>query len=285
MALTQTSDIAVLLLAKYVEDQIRAALRAALVLPKLVMQKDLRGKKSKVWSSPQWPKLTAAGVNENADLVGTTVTPTADDITVSEVGIQVDITDLSKETSEVTPEEYSRQGVIAVKHKMESDIAALFSGFTNTVGTTNTDLDLDILIAAIEKLETLENEEPMIMVLHPRQVGTYRRKIAGASGSTASYFARTGVDPTVKLIPGFVDEFIGIPVFKSPYVPKINANVDYCGALITPSALGMAILRDVRVEPDRDASARVTEMVVSSAYGVGELDDSCGVGIVSKVAA
>lgn len=286
MALTTSSDIAVLLLAKYVEEQIRKGLRAALILPKFCAQGDLRGKKSKTWSVPQWPTLTAAGVAENASIVSTTVTPTADDISVSEVGIGVDLTDLSQETGDVSPDQYAQQGVIAVKHKMESDIGALLSGFSTSVGSTGVELSLDTLIDAMkEKEDNNDVEDPSVFVLAPRQVAAYRKLIAGASGSQAAYFASGVVDPAVKTIPGYVDTFLGVPIFMSPYVPKINADVDYSGVLMSLGALGMAILRDVRVEPGRDAKARVTELVVTSAYGVGELDDDKGIRVISKVAA
>lgn len=285
MAQTTTTSVTSAILAKYIEQQIRESLQAALVLPQMVVQADLRGKNSKVWSSNKWASLTAAGVAETADITGTEATVAANDITVSEVGIAIDVTDLSAETSGITPDRYAEQGKIALAQKMELDLATLFSGFSTSVGTTATELSLDTLISAIQSLETANATGAKWIVLHPRQVGAYRRLIAGTTGSTAAFYGSSGVvDPAIKSIPGFVDSFLGIPMFMSTQVQKINTNVDYCGALFTSNALGMATLRDVRVEPDRDASTRVTQMVVTSAYGVGELDDACGVRIISKVA-
>lgn len=285
MAQTTTTSVASALLAKYVEQKIRESLQAALVLPKMVTQADLRGKNSKVWSSNKWASLTAAGVAETADITGTESTVAATDITVSEVGIAIDVTDLSVETSGITPDMYAEQGKIALAQKMELDLATLFSGFSSTVGTTATELSLDTLIQAIQTLDTANAQGQKWLVVHPRQAGAYRRLIAGTSGSTAAFYGTGAVDLSIKSIPGFVGDFLGIPVFQSTQVQKVNTNVDYCGALFTTAALGMATLRDVRVEPDRDASSRVTQMVVTAAYGVGELDDACGVRIISKVAA
>lgn len=285
MAQTTSTSVASAILAKYIEQKIRESLQAALVLPQMVTQADLRGKNSKVWSSNKWAALTAAGVAETADITGTESTVAANDITVSEVGIAIDVTDLSAETSGITPDMYAEQGKIAIAQKMELDLATLFAGFSTSVGSTGTELSLDTLIAAIQALDTANAQGSKWCVLHPRQVGAFRRLIAGTSGSTAAFYGTGAVDPTIKAIPGFVGDFLGVPVFQSTHVTKVNTNTDYCGALFTTPALGMATLRDVRVEPDRDASARVTQMVVTAAYGVGELDDACGVKIISKVAA
>lgn len=287
MAQTTTTTIAVLILAKYIENQVRKALRGALILPRMVRQKDMKGTGSLVWSVPKWPTLTAAGVAEGAALVPGAVTPTANDITVSEVGIAVELTQLSKEAGiAADPSDYVEQCTIAVKHKMESDIGALFSGFSVSAGSTGTSLTLDYLIKAMELSDTANDvEDPRVIVLHPRQVGDYRRAIAGTSGATASFYATGLVDPLIKQIPGFVGDFLGVPIFQSPYVPKINADVDYAGVLMSINAIGMGILRDIMVDPQHENLARSDVFAVSSAYGVAELDDAKGVRIVSKVAA
>ena len=49
---------------------------------------------------------------------------------------------------------------------------------------------------------------------------------------------------------------------------------------MTQDALGMLMKRDLRVESQRNASARSLELVGTMAYGVSEIFDAYGVGII-----
>ena len=51
---------------------------------------------------------------------------------------------------------------------------------------------------------------------------------------------------------------------------------DYKGALFHPDALGLAMMQDLKIETQRDASLRADEIVATAVYGVGELHDSYG---------
>tara|TARA_B100000519_G_scaffold11704_1_gene9030 strand:+ start:502 stop:672 length:171 start_codon:yes stop_codon:yes gene_type:complete len=42
-------------------------------------------------------------------------------------------------------------------------------------------------------------------------------------------------------------------------------------------ALGLAMMQDLKIETQRDASLRADEIVATSVYGVGELNDTYGV--------
>jgi hypothetical protein len=53
--------------------------------------------------------------------------------------------------------------------------------------------------------------------------------------------------------------------------------------LFVPEAMTLGQLRPLRVEYQRDASARSTEVVATIAYGVGENVDTYGVPIITDV--
>ena len=52
---------------------------------------------------------------------------------------------------------------------------------------------------------------------------------------------------------------------------------DYKGAAMHRDALAIAMMEDVKIETQRDASLRADEIVATSVYGVGEIHDSYGV--------
>jgi hypothetical protein len=46
-------------------------------------------------------------------------------------------------------------------------------------------------------------------------------------------------------------------------------------------ALGLAMMQDLKIEVQRDASLRADEIVATAVYGVGELQDSYGIEIIA----
>ena len=52
---------------------------------------------------------------------------------------------------------------------------------------------------------------------------------------------------------------------------------DSKGAVFHRDALGLAMMQDINIEVQRDASLRADELVATAVYGVGELFDTYGV--------
>ena len=58
---------------------------------------------------------------------------------------------------------------------------------------------------------------------------------------------------------------------------------DSCkGGVFHSDALGLAMMQDLKIETQRDASLRADEIVATAVYGVGELHDSYGVEMLSE---
>jgi len=71
----------------------------------------------------------------------------------------------------------------------------------------------------------------------------------------------------------------GITVFESTVVTGDSAGA-YVGAAMSADAIGFMLKRSMRIENQRDASLRATEIVGSMAYGVSELFDVYGVQLI-----
>ena len=281
---TNTTTTASGFFAKMVEAKIRELFSSTLFLPRFITVEGVSG--SKVKSFPYWPAAsTAAGLTEGTDTEAAALTLSAKDITVGEVGINLGLTDFARKVSPVTPEALGARGAQAIARKIETDIAALFSGFSKTAGSTTNEITLDTLFDAQALLDAADAPPDRICVLAPKTCGVLRKLIAGASGSTAAYYGTGNIRPEFSKVPGFFTDFNGMPIYWSNFVPKINTDADFCGAIFCRDALGMAVLSDISVETERNASLRAEEIVAVSTYGVGELQDLGGVGIVSKVAA
>ncbi len=76
---------------------------------------------------------------------------------------------------------------------------------------------------------------------------------------------------------GFVGRLGGVNVYESSNISNTGTAGDYKGAVFHKDALGLAMMQDVKVETQRDASLRADELVATSVYGVSELHDTYGV--------
>jgi len=76
---------------------------------------------------------------------------------------------------------------------------------------------------------------------------------------------------------GFVGTVAGVPVYESANISNTGTTGDYKGAVFHRDALGLAMMQDLKLETQRDASLRADEIVATAVYGVAELNDTYGV--------
>ena len=89
----------------------------------------------KVLQVPIYPTLTATAPGEGTALTADTVTTTVKNITLAENGVMVELTDLSKATSETdVVRDLGRLLGEAIATKQDTDLTALFDGFSKIVG-------------------------------------------------------------------------------------------------------------------------------------------------------
>ena len=75
---------------------------------------------------------------------------------------------------------------------------------------------------------------------------------------------------------GFVGTVAGIQIFESANI-SVDGSDDSIGGVFAQDALGLAMMQDLKIESQRDASLRADEIVATAVYGVAELHDSYGV--------
>ena len=282
--LTTLNDLT--LAAAVLEQAIVDFARAEAVMRGLVSSHSLAGKMSKAAVIPKWATLSAAALTEGTDMNNTTLSTDGVTLTAAENGVRVDITDMVLNFAGGDMTAYARQCGLAIADKWDTDLCALSSGFSTAVGSTGVELTLDILHTAIYQLEAAKAPKGYAFVLHPRQVLDVRTLIAGASGSTATFFANPNNATDVSVKQGaMVGAFMGVPIYQDANIPTANAAADYLGMLISVgAAIGEVVGYEAKVEFQRDASLRATEINAVACYGVGEVVDTYGVGILSKAA-
>lgn len=227
---------------------------------------------------PIYPAIAAAGVADGTDLSNTAFNTDSKTITASEVGVMVELTDLAAESAtDDVAAAIGRQIGDAMAKKVDTDLAALFTGFSNQINKAGAAVTIEDIFKAAATLRANQAPGNYVAVLHPYQAYDLKVQLTNA-GSTMSH-ALSEVGNTA-LLDGFIGRIAGVDIFESTVVSGDSAGA-FCGGVMTQDALGYMVKREMRLETERNASKRSLEIVGSMAYGVSELFDVYGVGILS----
>jgi N4-gp56 family major capsid protein len=256
------------------------------VIRPLIRNYDMTGTPGLTAQVPIYPALSASGIAEDTDITTETSFDTSSvEITASEIGVLVNLTDLSREsaTTDVAAA-IGRQIGDAMAKKVDTDLAALFPGFSNSVGAAGDDITVETMFKAAATLRANQAPGPYVCVLHPYQAFTLKKQLTQAGNTPVTDLSNIG---NQALLDGFVGRVAGIDVFESTVVSadagdSVSGTGNFFGAAMSADALGYVLKRSMRIEEQRDASKRSTEIVGSMAYGVKEIFDAYGVGIVGN---
>lgn len=271
---TTTSSLTQELYANIVQSALYTLSENTVIRP-LVRNYDMTGTPGLTAQVPIYPALTAGDLTEGTDIsVPTSFDTTSATITALEKGVLVTLTDLSKESaSEDVAAAIGRQIGDAMAVKVDTDLAALFSGFSNSVGSGAAEITVDDFFKAAAILRNNKAPGPYVSVIHPYQAYQIKKQITNAGSTMSHNLSDVG---NVALRDGFVGRLAGIDIFESTVISGDSAGA-YVGAVMTQDALGYMVKRSMRIEEQRDASLRATEIVGSMAYGVKEIFDVYGV--------
>jgi len=282
---TTTSADDLVYAAEIATDAIIEELRANNNAMNLVRYHSIAGFPTKAKQFPKLPTLTASSVAEATDLTNSAYATTKATITAGEVGLMTTLTDVLSVSDIVGDEVYVNSAARAVATKVTTDIAALSAGFSVAKGATTVDLTEDVILQAIAALEAASVPGPFGMLLHPQQKYDLVADIGTTftPGGNSGRSARDELNDIAAARPdGMMGDLFGMPVYISAAVPTANAGADRLGMIVDVNrAIGFVSKWDARVEFQRDASLRAIEAVTVADYGVGEIDDSSGIGILS----
>jgi hypothetical protein len=251
----------------------------------LVRYADISGFPSKAKDFPISPALAAASVAEGVSLVNTAFTTTKATVTAAEVGLMLTITDLLSASDVVDDGYYASQGGQALAAKFTTDVLAMGAGFANHCGATTVNLTEQNILDGLVTLASAGVPPPYAGVLHPRQwadlVADIGTTIAPAGGGGAAG-ARAMTNDLAVGSTGGLGTLYGVSWETSHLVPTATAGADRLGMIVNPQfAIGHVEKWAVRVEFERDAALRARSVVITACYGLGELRDAAGIGILS----
>ena len=227
---------------------------------------------------PIYAAVSAAAVSEATDLSNTAINPTSVTITASEIGLMTTLTDLARNSApRNVAADIGKLFGEAIAKKIDTDLTALFDGFTQEVGDGTAVLSAANVFNAVAVLrKNAVSTSEISGVFHP--LNAYDLK----SGLTNTFAGRDTELSNEALRNGFVGNVAGVNIFETSNLADSSGNNpgttgDYKGAVFHKDALALAMMQDLKLETQRDASLRADEVVATAVYGVGELHDTYGV--------
>lgn len=257
----------------------------AMVIAPLCRVENLAGRATATASFPQWEldavsAITTEGTTSLSNVELQTTETAA--ITAAQVGVMREITDFAQEVNMLGPDGIKRfiveDGGRLCLLNLENDLAALFSGFSLTVGTTGVDLSVPNFVEAIAKLDTANARGRKVCVLDDQQAFDLRAAVASTTGSVfanASVGAQSVLNANSN---GFVGELFGVPIWLTNLTDTANTAADVVGAMFIDgnsdpqyAALGIAMLWMPRVKMVQLADQVADQIAITMAYGCGRI--------------
>tara|TARA_Y100001938_G_C8068988_1_gene421973 strand:- start:495 stop:1391 length:897 start_codon:yes stop_codon:yes gene_type:complete len=222
----------------------------------------------------------------------TSIDTAARQATVSEHVIRTDVSDLAAMGS---AEDYTGNvGQVlgnAVAAKLDADLTALGTGFSQTECGAGTALALSHLFGSMRQLRAAGAPFPYNLVLSPKQVWGAKGlsgllQDAAVTGSNAKPMSLMGDKGEETMANGMVGSIAGFNVYWSDQIEEnVGSGGDAAGFAFSKGAVGCAIGPQglIRIETERNASFRTTEYVATGFWGEIEIHDGFGVYILSDV--
>jgi len=201
---------------------------------------------------------------EGIDLANSEVQTTNKALVVATRGIMTTITDLARNgaSSNIITDIGGLFGR-SIANAIDTNLIALFAAMNGgtSVGDGTANINADDFFRAAAILRTSNASGSLSAVISPAMAYDLKKDLLDNHGTT---------DLTNEALrAGYVGHIAGIAVYESSLATT--------GAVFGKEALGLAVMQDITIETQRDASLRANELVATAIYGVGELQDTHGV--------
>lgn len=180
--------------------------------------------------------------------------------------------------------EYTSKAGYAIAETVDTDLLALYTGFTNTdVGTYGNDVTNPVILAAIEALDLANAPlEDRAFVFHPTQktaIAQIDQFIRADYLGNYQSAKPAAVGPRSRFMWG---ELWGIPAYYTNQVPTTAGTpTQYHNILFHKEALSLALQQKPRVQSEYILEYLGTLVVVDVIYGVKNLRGAFGVEVRS----
>ena len=229
----------------------------------------------KVLQVPVWSAITAQNITDESAATAANTATTSKTITLSEHVVYSRITDMLRDSAyNDVMAQLGEQSGRAIAESMDTQVFTLFdeAAITQTVGTANSAVTADNILAAVATLRSNKLTGPFYAVLAPKQAYRIKKELANVGG-----VAMSNVGNEV-LTNGFVAQLDGCTVIESSLVPTSGNNA--YGCVFARSAFGHGMRGSINMEEQRQAAARATDLVLTAVAGAAILQATHAVQVI-----
>lgn len=271
MAITQYSSVSTYVNTIY--ERSMFALREENVMLPLVTNFSAQGFMTR--TVPLWATVTAAAATDAVDYNNPTTMSKSQLATYSpgEVIAQALLTDQMMETDpDGAVSSVSRELGSAMATKIDVDLTDVFASFDIDLGPgAGSSADLQSFADCMATIRKNLGRPPIYIVLHPY----HWHDIWAELGQPAATYAYLASDANQALRDYFVGDWLGASWFMSANI-DIDASDDAISGVFTREALAFDSRRPPRLEVERDASLRASELNLTAGYATGVLRSALG---------
>ena len=281
-------------LGKTIGDAVIAFNHTNVMLPLVTSKQAVKG--AITVQFPDYTKVASSSVAAATDggdhTTVASITTAARSATVSEHVIRADVSDLARmgNAEDLTGNVGAVLGD-AVAAKLDADLTALGTGFSQTESAAGTALALSHVFGSMRQLRAAGAPFPYNLVLSPKQVWGAKGIISllhddAVTGSNAKPMSLMGQKGEEAIANGWVGSIAGFNCYWSDQINEdVGSGGDAAGFAFSRGAVGLAIGPEglFRLETERNASFRTTEYVACGFWGEIEIKDAFGVYILTDV--
>lgn len=243
---------------------------------------------------------TEFNATEAGDLAAVDMTTADSTFTIAEYGIRRDPTDTAIEdaiSAAALMSQIATDGTSNLLAAANDDGCALFAGFSNSSGASGVDLSIANVDDSLYALADRGVMGSLVGIMDHQAVRDFFAALQATSTSLAVYAGSTDRQMATSFDPnqgrnaeGFVLTYKNCDFYRQGMTDTANAGADVVSAIFVRgdqeanrpmAALGQGSRRDFRIETQRDASKRTTEVITTMRWGCGETQDGSGQKLVT----
>jgi hypothetical protein len=236
---------------------------------------------------PKVGQMTMSDLVDGQDIVDEEdIGMTTVDLTASEVGAKIILTDkLIRQSADNVMSMIGRQLGDGMARKKDTDVIALWPNLNDgtALGLDGRIMDTANTHAVISNAKAGKFGNQLYLIHHPNAVATLSKQ-AATTADTAAGGLTSGW--SVDLLQNFYSglrPINGVSIFEDGNIAKISGQDSGYGVIADKTAMAALTSVAPTTEKERDASMRAWEIVMTSDYGVFELDDSRGASIIFEI--
>lgn len=243
---------------------------------------------------------TEMDIAEAADIAANDLETLDSTFAIAEYGLRRDPTDTAIEdaiSAQALISYIASDGASNLMAAANDDGCALFASFTGSSGSTGVDLSIANVDDALYGLADRGIVGELVGVLDNQAARDFLNALQATGTSLAVYAGSVDRQMATSFSPdqgrnaeGFVARYKGVDFYRQGLTDTANAGADVVSAIFLRgdmeanrplAAIGQGSRREFRIETQRDASKRTTEVIMTMRWGCGITQNGSGQKLVT----